>query len=177
MPTGDYIDKINNRNIVHCDSSQCTYSKGSKIQGQGYIDITDTTNKTIITCSNGKCISENKYPQFSSSFLNFIDANNVKNIINCYSSTVCTTSSNCSYFSFCKSIDKCDSYENGKKLYFIDGNDNTKIITCTNDGCVAGESDALPNKNIHYPDGFISNNKILCSVDDCFSSSGKIIYI
>jgi len=45
------------------------------------------------------------------------------------------------------------------------------------DGCVAGDSGVFPNKNIHYPDSFISNNKILCSVDGCFSSTSKIIYI
>jgi len=95
----------------------------------------DMSNKTITTCSNGKCISENKYPQFFSNFLNFIDSYNAKSIINCYSSTVCTTSSSCSYSSFCKSIDECESLEYGKKLYFINGTDNMKIITCTNDGC------------------------------------------
>jgi len=163
IPTGDFINKLNNKSIIHCNGTTCISTNGNIIQGHGYIDITDSLKKTIITCSINKCISEDKYTLLTISYNNlyFIDATSTSNII------ICTTSN-------CSSQNISNNLTEGQKLYFIDGTNITNIITCSNNGCISGDSGALSNKNAIYTDGAINGRTLTCTVNGCISSNGNL---
>jgi len=138
LAEGFYVDSVDDKRVISCDSSSCVSTPGSKLQGHAYIKAVASGKKdNIIT-----------YDKATGKFV--------------------TTSK------------KDDIGTDEDKLYYIDGSNPKKLISCIGATSGGGEcTSATPtmgsNKYLFYPDGTDpTDHTIVCSSDGCISSKGKI---
>ena len=59
-------------------------------------------------------------------------------------------------------------------IYFIDGSDKTKIITCnSSSGCTSSTNASTSSVNANYIDGLDNTRTITCNTSGCISAKSK----
>jgi len=152
---GFYINGGEDKSIkplIHCIKANC---KTVEVIDGHYID--NEIKENIITCQNNLCISK---PGSTGQGHAYINNGHVKSIILC------------SEEEGCNAVDKSDDLILSN-LYFIDGSDNEKIITCTSVKCQSsfGSSDTSSlDTDTYYLDSTNINGIISCNSEKKCSS-------
>jgi len=158
IPTKEPGITLKYTKLIHCEDtkvSECSMSNKPTIGSGSFFYYIDTGKEnSIIKCSENDCISIS-----GNTGVGYLDEGNLlydrtdpanpvkyyRNIITC-SNKICTTE------------DKCKNLSTTDELYFVDGNNNRKIITCKYNTskyeCISGNAvastDILDGSNIDY---------------------------
>jgi len=155
-----YIDIETPGNIISCSSSPCISTPGETSNGYVYIDASDSKRNSLIICIVGSCSVFNVSAQITYDKLAYIDATANTNIITCTYENGCystkqVVNNNNLYFIYALDITKiikcgssqCTIENSGavstrsiENKFYLDGFDQSKMITCTTDGCFSSYS-------------------------------------